>query len=254
MDFWQKADLKKNRFLLIALAVSILLHALAFVFVPELKSEINPSDYLKKITKISIVREEKNSAPESRNVEISKSRNIEKKRAPNRNIEISKSRNIDDKTGAPNRNPEISESRNIDETTGAQNRIPETSESRNIDETTGAQNRIPETSESRNIDEKAGAPKRAGELAVIPKAINPKTPDYPEVLEDEGVEGNVTLELLISKEGKVLKAKVIKSDHELFSESALKVVKNYKFSPGKLADGSAADSLIEFVIKFEISL
>ena len=235
MDFWQKADLKKNRFLLIALAVSILLHALAFVFVPELKSEINPSDYLKKITKISIVREEKNSAPESRNVEISKSRNIEKKRAPNRNIEISKSRNIDDKTGAPNRNPEISESRNIDETTGAQNRIPE-------------------TSESRNIDEKAGAPKRAGELAVIPKAINPKTPDYPEVLEDEGVEGNVTLELLISKEGKVLKAKVIKSDHELFSESALKVVKNYKFSPGKLADGSAADSLIEFVIKFEISL
>lgn len=265
MDFWQKADLKKNRFLLIALAVSILLHALAFVFVPELKSEINPSDYLKKITKISIFRDDSSSAPESRNVKISKSRNIEKKsgaqsrniekkRAPSRNIEISKSRNIDETTGAQDRNPEISESRNIDETTGAQNRIPETSESRNIDETTGAQNRIPEISKYRNIDEKAGAPKRAGELAVIPKAINPKTPDYPEVLEDEGVEGNVTLELLISKEGKVLKAKVIKSDHELFSESALKVVKNYKFSPGKLADGSAADSLIEFVIKFEISL
>ncbi len=246
MDFWQKADLKKNRFLLIALAVSILLHALAFVFVPELKSEINPSDYLKKITKISIVREEKNSAPESRNVEISKSRNIEKKSgAQSRNIE---------KKRAPSRNVEIPESRNIDETTGAQNRIPETSESQNIDETTGAQNRIPETSESRNIDDKTGTPKTAGELAVIPKAINPKTPDYPEVLEDEGVEGKVTLELLISKEGKVLKAKVIKSDHELFSESALKVVKNYKFSPGKLADGSAADSLIEFVIKFEISL
>ena len=246
MDFWQKADLKKNRFLLIALAVSILLHALAFVFVPELKSEINPSDYLKKITKISIFRDDSSSAPESRNVEISKSRNIEKKSgAQSRNIE---------KKRAQSRNVEISKSRNIDETTGAQDRNPEISESRNIDETTGAQNRIPETSESRNIDEKAGAPKRAGELAVIPKAINPKTPDYPEVLEDEGVEGNVTLELLISKEGKVLKAKVIKSDHELFSESALKVVKNYKFSPGKLADGSAADSLIEFVIKFEISL
>jgi len=89
---------------------------------------------------------------------------------------------------------------------------------------------------------------------VIPKALNPKTPDYPESLEDEGVEGSVTLELLISKEGKVLKARVIKSDHELFSESALKAVKKYKFSPGKLADGSAAPSLIEFVVKFEISL
>ena len=64
----------------------------------------------------------------------------------------------------------------------------------------------------------------------------------------------IILELLISKEGKVLRAKVIKSDHELFSESALRTVKNYKFSPGKLKDGSAVDSLIEFVIKFEISL
>ena len=233
MDFWQKADLKKNRFLLIAFTVSILLHALAFVFAPELKSEINPSDYIKKITQISIFREENKSAPENRNVEIPKPRNIGKKRAPeNRNVEISESRNTDEKTGAPeNRNIEISESRNIDEKTGVPNR--------NIDNNNSAPDNTPKT---------------AGELAVIPKALNPKTPDYPEVLEDEGVEGNVTLELLISKEGKVLKAKVIKSDHELFSESALKVVKNYKFSPGKLADGSAADSLIEFVIKFEISL
>ncbi|MBO7127100.1 energy transducer TonB [bacterium] len=89
---------------------------------------------------------------------------------------------------------------------------------------------------------------------MIPKAKNPKTPPYPESLEDEGIEGSVTLELLISKEGKVLKAKVIKSDHELFSESALQTVKNYRFSPGKLKDGSVVDSLIEFVIKFEISL
>ena len=97
-------------------------------------------------------------------------------------------------------------------------------------------------------------PVRGSALAVIPKAKNPKTPPYPESLEEEGIEGSVTLELLISKEGKVLKAKVIKSDHELFSESALKTVKNYKFSAGRLKDGSAVDSLIEFVIKFEISL
>ena len=256
--------------------LSILLHVLIFIFAPELKSEINSNDYLKKITKISIFRDENNSAPEDRNIEIPKSRNIDKKRsaqkrnneiskhrnidkknsAPeNRNVEISESRNIDETTGAPeNRNPEISESRNIDETTGAPDRNVEISESRNIDEKNGAGNRNVEISKSRNIDNNNGAPKTAGELAVIPKALNPKTPDYPEVLEEEGVEGTVTLELLISKEGKVLKAKVIKSDHELFSESALKAVKKYKFSPGKLADGSAALSLIEFVVKFEISL
>ena len=97
-------------------------------------------------------------------------------------------------------------------------------------------------------------PVRGSALAVIPKAKNPKTPPYPESLEEEGIEGSVTLELMISKEGKVMKARVIKSDHELFSESALKTVKNYKFSAGRLKDGSAVDSLIEFVIKFEISL
>ena len=250
--------------------LSILLHVLIFIFAPELKSEINSNDYLKKITKISIFRDENNSAPEDRNIEIPKSRNIDKKSgAQKRNNEISKHRNIDEKNSAPeNRNIEIPKSRNINENNGApENRNNEISESRNIDETTGAPDRnVDEKNGAENSDvvttgqhddssgAQGGAPKTAGELAVIPKALNPKTPDYPEVLEDEGVEGTVTLELLISKEGKVLKAKVIKSDHELFSESALKAVKKYKFSPGKLADGSAALSLIEFVVKFEISL
>ena len=249
-DFWSDVFLKKKRFLLIALALSILLHVLIFVFAPELKSEINSDSYLKRITKISIFKEEVK--PETPKAEIKPE--LPKKRKPDRNVKISKSRNIDETAGAPDRNIEISESRNIDETAGAPDRNIEISESRNIDETAGAPDRNIEISKSRNIDETTGAPKTAGELAVIPKAMNPRTPDYPESLEEEGVEGSVTLELLISKEGKVLKAKVIKSDHELFSESALKAVKKYKFSPGKLADGSSADSLIEFVVKFEISL
>ena len=236
--------MKKHRFLIIAIALSILLHILVFIFAPELKSEINSNDYLKKITKISIFQEVA-SAPKQEIVPKQESapQNPVRKRAPKqesapRNLDISESRDIEPDTGAP-RDNEIPESRNIDEKSGAPSRNVEISESRNIDKKNGAP---------------GGAPKTAGELAVIPKALNPKTPDYPEVLEDEGIEGSVTLELLISKEGKVLKAKVIKSDHELFSESALKAVKKYKFSPGKLADGSSADSLIEFVVKFEISL
>ena len=237
--------MKKHRFLIIAIALSILLHVIAFVFAPELKSEINPSDYLKKITKISIFQEPK-SVPKQESAttvpEPPKSTNSIKKRAPKkestpRDIEISESRDIESdsapKQESAPRNLDISESRDIEPDTGAP--------------------RDTGISESRDHDSN-GAPRRAGELAFIPKALNPKTPPYPETLEDEGIEGSVTLELLISKEGKVLKAKVIKSDHELFSESALKTVKNYKFSTGKLKDGSAVDSLIEFVIKFEISL
>ncbi len=247
--------MKKHRFLIIAITLSILLHILLFIFAPELKSEINSNDYLKKITRISIFREENKSAPENRNLEISKPQNIEKKRgAQNRNAVTTKRRNVEN---AQNRNLEISKPQNIDDNSGVENRDDVTTERRD-DDNSGVPNRNIEISKYQNLDENNGAPgnapKTAGELAVIPKAMNPKTPDYPEVLEEEGVEGSVTLELLISKEGKVLKAKVIKSDHELFSESAIKAVKKYKFSPGKLADGSEAISLIEFVVKFEISL
>ncbi len=241
--------MKKHRFLIIAIALSILLHLLVFIFAPELKSEINPSDYLKKITKISIFHEPQ-SAPKQESAptvpEPPKSSNSIKKRAP-RNNGITESRN-NDNNNAP-RDNEITESRNHGNT-GAP-RDNGITESRNNDNNNAPRDN--EITESRNHGN-TGAPRREGELAVIPKAKNPKTPPYPESLEEEGIEGSVTLELLISKEGKVLKAKVIKSDHELFSESALKTVKNYKFSPGKLKDGSEVDSLIEFVIKFEISL
>lgn len=244
--FYKRLNLKRHRFLITAVALSILLHVLAFVFAPELKSEINPSDYLKKITKISIFQEPE-SAPKQESAttvpEPPKSTNSIKKRAPKkesapRDIEISESRDIESdsapKQESAPRNLDISESRDIEPDTGAP--------------------RDNVITESRNNGNNTGAPRRAGELAIIPKALNPKTPPYPESLEEEGIEGSVTLELLISKEGKVLKAKVIKSDHELFSESALRAVKNYRFSAGKLKDGSAVDSLIEFVIKFEISL
>ena len=234
--------MKKHRFLIIAIALSILFHILLFIFAPELKSEINSNDYIKKITKISIFQEP--AKPQSAPKQEIAPRNHGRKRAPKkesapREIEISESRDIESDTGVPKqenapRDIEISGSRDIESDTGA---------SRN-NVITG----------SRNYGNNSSAPKKAGELAIIPKALNPKTPPYPESLEDEGIEGSVTLELLISKEGKVLKANVIKSDHELFSESALRTVKNYRFSAGKLKDGSAVDSLIEFVIKFEISL
>lgn len=250
--------MKKHRFLIIALALSILFHILIFIFAPELKSEINSNDYLKKITKISIFREDikrDDVTTERRNETkrddvTTKRRNDKKRGAESRNNVIAESRDNDTKNTAPN-----------EKNSGAENRDDVTTERRD-DEKGGAENRNNVITGSRDNDtgntaprdDSSSAPKTAGELAVIPKALNPKTPDYPESLEEEGIEGSVTLELLISKEGKVLKAKVIKSDHELFSESALKAVKKYKFSPGKLADGSSADSLIEFVVKFEISL
>ena len=243
--------MKKKRFLLIAFAISILLHVLFFIFAPELKSEINSNDFMKKITKISIFQERVK--PEIPKAEIKSE--MTQKPAPPKTLkkEIHKKKEINNFEIRKEERPNIeSENEQKNDENGSAPQNTEISESRNSDNTNAPRDNG--ISGSRNPDSNSGAPKKAGELALIPKALNPQTPPYPESLEEEGVEGSVTLELLISKEGKVLKAKVIKSDHELFSESALKTVKNYRFSPGKLKDGSEVDSLIEFVIKFEISL
>ncbi|MBO4698229.1 TonB family protein [bacterium] len=258
--------MKKHRFLIAAAALSILLHILMFIFAPELKSEINSDSYLKKITKISIFQE--TPVQKAPKVEESAGKHLDKvqKKVEKKKIEEKKV----EKTGLP----EAQEVQKVENAIIEEKNMPENTEISDMkqinenEKTTGnSENGVENGSKSgkptvsgngsgegKNSGRANNQPYTSGELAIIPKAMNPKTPPYPESLEDEGVEGSVTLELLISKEGKVLKAKVIKSDHELFSESALHTVKNYKFSPGKLKDGSAVDSLIEFVIKFEIPL
>ena len=97
-------------------------------------------------------------------------------------------------------------------------------------------------------------PYRAAELGTVPKVVSPSTPAYPPSLEEEGFEGEVRLELVISEKGEVVQAKVLRSDHELFSESALATVKKYRFTQGRLKDGTVVEAVIEFVVKFEISL
>ena len=214
--------MKTNKYLIAALIISFLLHIVALLFFKNLRLSKSHLDIKNNIAIVSVVTE--------KNISEKKIDNENKIKNTNNNFRKKPSKN--NKSSSAPRDNGISESRNP-----GNNVAP----------------RDNGITESRN-PESSGTPKTASELAVTPKALNPETPPYPESLEEEGVEGSVTLELLISKEGKVLKAKIIKSDHELFSESALRTVKNYRFSPGKLKDGSKVDSLIEFVIKFEISL
>lgn len=92
------------------------------------------------------------------------------------------------------------------------------------------------------------------ELAVMPRAINPSKPKYPKKLEEEEIEGDVILELSISKTGVVINIKVLESDNKLFAESAVKTVSKYKFQPGKTKDGTPVDAIIELTISFEMPL
>ena len=231
--------MKTNKYLIAALIISFLLHIVALLFFKNLRLSKSHLDIKNNIAIVSVVTE--------KNISEKKIDNENKIKNTNNNFRKKPSKN--NKSSSAPRDNGISESRNPGNNVAP--RDNGITESRNPGNNVAPRDNG--ITESRN-PESSGTPKTASELAVTPKALNPETPPYPESLEEEGVEGSVTLELLISKEGKVLKAKIIKSDHELFSESALRTVKNYRFSPGKLKDGSKVDSLIEFVIKFEISL
>ncbi len=59
-----------------------------------------------------------------------------------------------------------------------------------------------------------------------------KLVEYPDLARRSGVEGKVTVNVLVSKTGEVLKSKVIHSDSQLLDPAALAAIKKYgKFTP-----------------------
>lgn len=103
-------------------------------------------------------------------------------------------------------------------------------------------------------EEKKFDPVKSTALAQMPVAINPVKPEYPQELEEEEIEGDVILEVSISRTGDVISVKVLESDNRLFSESAVKTVSKYKFKPGRTKDGTPVDAVIELTISFEMPL
>lgn len=65
-----------------------------------------------------------------------------------------------------------------------------------------------------------------------PVQINGIAPNYPEIARKAGVEGTVWVKLWITKEGKVKKVEIVKSDNTLFNEAALEAASKWTFTPG----------------------
>lgn len=65
----------------------------------------------------------------------------------------------------------------------------------------------------------------------MPQVVTYVTPDYPEIAKRAGVEGTVYVKILVSKQGKPLKAVVIKSDSKVFDQSAINAAMKFVFTP-----------------------
>lgn len=76
---------------------------------------------------------------------------------------------------------------------------------------------------------------------------------YPEIAKRAGVEGKVTLRVLVGKDGKPKKAEVLQSDNEWFNESAIKAVMHPKtvFTPA-IQNGQALMVWVTIPIAFKL--
>lgn len=70
------------------------------------------------------------------------------------------------------------------------------------------------------------------ELDKMPEAIKKVPPVYPRKLMRSGIQGVVTLLIVIDRDGKVSDATVESTSDPLFSEAALEAAKKWEFSPG----------------------
>ena len=65
----------------------------------------------------------------------------------------------------------------------------------------------------------------------LPEIVEAAKPDYPDAAKKAGIEGKVFVKALIDKDGNPKKAIVIKSDAEIFNQSAIDATMKSKFTP-----------------------
>lgn len=71
----------------------------------------------------------------------------------------------------------------------------------------------------------------------VPIPVKQVSPEYPDLARRSGVEGVVWVKILVDKQGKAKKAIIIKSDSEVFNESALQAALQWVFTPAIMNNG-----------------
>jgi TonB family protein len=107
-----------------------------------------------------------------------------------------------------------------------------------------------------NLDEISSVEKPARRVTsysdtyVILRQVKPR---YPKHELDAGIEGTVTVELLVDEQGHVKEANVLASlGPTSFQESALEAVHEFLFQPPTTRDGKPTTMWVKFLIKFRI--
>ncbi|MBN1398292.1 MAG: energy transducer TonB [Bacteroidetes bacterium] len=87
---------------------------------------------------------------------------------------------------------------------------------------------------------------------VPPEIILRKIPEYPDIAKRTSLEGSVVVNVLIDKNGTVKKAQVIKSNNDIFNESALAAAYKWVFKPA-LMQGKPVAVWMAIPFRFSIT-
>jgi periplasmic protein TonB len=85
-----------------------------------------------------------------------------------------------------------------------------------------------------------------------PQIVKKVEPKYPELALRAGLEGKVTVKIWVDKEGKVKQVVVLKSDAEIFNESAIEAAKQFVFTPAYMNNGPVA-VWVAFPFRFRLT-
>lgn len=85
-----------------------------------------------------------------------------------------------------------------------------------------------------------------------PPAIRPSSPsiEYPEIALIQGIEGSVSVKVLVSETGVVSLAEVTESSDTLFTEAVMSVIRDFTFDPAKDDKGLAMPMSVRMDIRF----
>ncbi len=89
-------------------------------------------------------------------------------------------------------------------------------------------------------------------IEILPRPVVTPRPQFPEVMRRSGIEGNVYLNVLVTKEGKVKKATLIKTDAELFVQPAMDAAMQWVFTPA-LMNGKPVPVWVAIPFRFRLT-
>jgi TonB family protein len=82
--------------------------------------------------------------------------------------------------------------------------------------------------------------------------ISREQPEYPKMYRNAGKEGDVIIEVIVDKQGKISEHRVLKSDGDLFTEASVKALLKFRYKPGT-KNGQPVKYKVVELFRFKLS-